>query len=127
MTGSGKTVLNLLTNPQMYGDYFDEMYLFSATGKSDDSFDALALPKRNVFTDRMIPELHKIIENQKRAVERKGIDKAKKVCLIFEDLTANRKLMNSPDFIKAFVETDTSVVRQWHVVTSLALSFGPLV
>jgi hypothetical protein len=106
MTGSGKTVavLNVLTNPEMYGDYFDEVYLFSATGKSDDSFDALALPKRNVFTDQMIPELHKIIERQKKAVERKGIDKAKKVCIIFEDLTANRKLMNSPDFIKAFVQ-----------------------
>jgi hypothetical protein len=30
MTGSGKTVgvLNLVTNPHMYGEYFDEMYLF---------------------------------------------------------------------------------------------------
>jgi hypothetical protein len=73
MTGSGKTVavLNLLTNPQMYGEYFDEVYLFSATGKSD-SFDALALPKRHVFTDKMIPEQHKFIERQK-AVERKGV------------------------------------------------------
>ena len=52
----------------------------------------------------MVAELKKIIERQKKAVERKGIDKAKKVCLIFEDLTANRKLMNSPDFIKAFVQ-----------------------
>jgi hypothetical protein len=42
----------------------------------------------------MIPELHKIIERQKKSVERKGIDKAKKVCLVFEDLTANRKLMS---------------------------------
>jgi hypothetical protein len=85
MTGSGKTVavLNLLTNPSMYGQYFDEVYLFSATGKSDDSFDALNLQKKNVFTDKMVAELHKIIERQKKAVERKGIDKAKKVCLIF--------------------------------------------
>jgi hypothetical protein len=84
MTGSGKTVavLNLLTNPQMYGEYFDEVYLFSATGKSDDSFDALELPKGNVYTDKMISQLHKIIERQKKAVERKGIDKAKKcVCV----------------------------------------------
>jgi hypothetical protein len=106
MTGSGKTVavLNLLTNPEMYGGYFDETYLFSATGRSDDSFDALALPKRNVITDKMIPELKKLIERQKKAVERKGVDKAKKVCIIFEDLTANRALMNSPAFIKAFVQ-----------------------
>ena len=106
MTGSGKTVavLNLLTSPQMYGGYFDEMYLFSATGKSDDSFDALELKKQNVITTSGIAELKKIIDTQKRTVERKGIDKAKKICIIFEDLTANRKLMNSPDFIKAFVQ-----------------------
>jgi hypothetical protein len=31
MTGSGKTVavLNLLTHPQMYGQYFDEVFIFS--------------------------------------------------------------------------------------------------
>lgn len=106
MTGSGKTVavLNLLTNPHMYGEYFDEMYLFSATGKSDDSFDALRLKKKNIITDQMIPKLKKLIDQQKKDVERKGIDKAKKVCVIFEDLTSNRKLMNSPDFIKAFVQ-----------------------
>jgi hypothetical protein len=106
MTGSGKTVavLNLLTNPHMYGEYFDEMYLFSATGKSDDSFDALRLKKKNIITDQMIPKLKKIIDSQKKEVERKGVDKAKKVCVIFEDLTSNRKLMNSPDFIKAFVQ-----------------------
>ena len=106
MTGSGKTVavLNLLTSPHMYGSYFDEVYLFSATGKSDDSFDALELKKKNIITDSMIPKLKKIIDSQKKAVERKGIDKAKKICIIFEDLTSNRKLMNSPNFIKAFVQ-----------------------
>ena len=107
MTGSGKTVavLNLLTNPAMYGGgFFDEMYLFSATGKSDDSFDALELKKNHIITDDMISKLKKIIATQKRDVERRGIDRAKKVCIIFEDLTANRKLMNSPDFIKAFVQ-----------------------
>jgi hypothetical protein len=106
LTGSGKTVavLNLLTSQHMYGNYFDDMYLFSATGKSDDSFDALELKKKNIITESMIPKLKKIIETQKKAVERKGIDKAKKICIIFEDLTSNRKLMNSPDFIKAFVQ-----------------------
>jgi hypothetical protein len=125
---SGKTVavLNLLTNPQMYGGYFDEVYVFSAMGKPDDSLDALTLPKRHVFTDEMIPELHKIIERQKKAVDRKGVDKAKKVCLIFEDLTANRQLVNSPDFIKASCKTGTSVARQSHVVTSSTPLFEPL-
>jgi hypothetical protein len=52
----------------------------------------------------MIPKLQQTIAQQKKDVERKGKDKAKKVCVIMEDLTSNRKLMNSPDFIKAFVQ-----------------------
>lgn len=106
-TGSGKTVavLNILTQPHMYGgDYFDEIYLFSVTGNSDDSFDALELDKKHIITSGMVSKLKKILDKQKRTVESKGIDKAPKMCLIFEDLTANKKLMNSPDFLKAFVQ-----------------------
>jgi hypothetical protein len=107
MTGSGKTVamLNLLTNPDMYGKgFFDETYLFSVTGNSDDSFDVLKLPKHCIVTKDMISVLKKLMDKQQRAVERLGVDKAKKICVIFEDLTANKKLMNSPDFLKSFVQ-----------------------
>jgi hypothetical protein len=107
MTGSGKTVaiLNILTNPVMYGGYFDEVYLFSVTGNSDDSFDALKLPKKNIITTQMIPKLKKILDKQKKAVESKGIDKAKKVCIIFEDVTAQKKLMSSSEFLQSFVQS----------------------
>jgi hypothetical protein len=106
MTGSGKTVaiLNILTNPEMYGGYFDEVYLFSVTGNSDDSFDVLNLPKKNIITSEMIPKLKRLLDKQKKAVESKGIDKAKKVCIIFEDITSNKKLMASSDFLKSFVQ-----------------------
>jgi hypothetical protein len=105
-TGSGKTVaiLNILTNKNMYGGYFDEIYLFSVTGNSDDSFDALELDKKNVITKDMIAKLKNILRKQQAVVEKRGIDKAPKICIILEDLTANRKLMQSPDFLKAFVQ-----------------------
>ena len=105
-TGSGKSVsvLNILTLPQMYGNYFDQVFLFSVTGNSDDSFDVLDLDKKNIVTTDMIQRLKKILQKQKAAVERRGIDKAPKVCIIFEDLTANKKLMNSPDFLRSFVQ-----------------------
>jgi hypothetical protein len=105
-TGSGKTVavLNLLTNPNMYGGYFDEVYLFSVTGKSDDSCDALDLKPSNIITDSMISKLDSLMKKQQKAVESKGIDKAKKVCILFEDLTANKKLMESDSFLKSFVQ-----------------------
>jgi hypothetical protein len=107
MTGSGKTVavLNLLTNPQMYGgDYFSEVYLFSATANSDDSFDALNLDKKHIITTDMISKLKKVLRKQVADVEKHGIDKAKKVCVILEDLTSQKKLMNSPEFLKIFVQ-----------------------
>jgi hypothetical protein len=107
MTGSGKTVaiLNVLTNPDMYGGgYFDEVYLFSVTGNSDDSFDALDLDKKNIITTDMIPKLKRILKKQKSAVEKRGIDKAKKICIVYEDLTANKKLMASADFLRSFVQ-----------------------
>jgi hypothetical protein len=105
-TGAGKTVaiLNLLTNKYMYGNYFDEIYLFSVTGKSDDSFNALRLRKKNIITEKMVPKLKELLDKQQKVVESQGIHKAKKVCIIFEDLTANKKLMNSPDFLKSFVQ-----------------------
>lgn len=105
-TGSGKSVciLNILTQPHMYGEYFDEIYLFSVTGNSDDSFDVLNLDKKHIITTGMISKLKKILQKQKRIVESKGIDRAPKLCLIFEDLTANKKLMNSPDFLRSYVQ-----------------------
>jgi hypothetical protein len=73
MTGSGKTVavLNLLTNPNMYSGFFDEIYLFSVTGNSDDSFEALNLKKKNIITEQMVPKLKKLLEKQKKEVGKK--------------------------------------------------------
>jgi hypothetical protein len=105
-TGSGKTVavLNLLINDPMYGNYFDEIYLFSVTGKSDDSFDALNLAPKNIITSNMISKLDTLMARQLKAVESKGIDKVKKVCILYEDLTANKKLMNSDSFLESFCQ-----------------------
>jgi len=107
MTGSGKTVavLNLLTNPDMYGaGYFDEIYLFSATANSDDSFESLNLDSKHIITTGMISKLKKILQKQVKAVETRGIDKAQKLCIILEDLTSQVKLMGSPEFTKLFVQ-----------------------
>jgi hypothetical protein len=105
-TGSGKSVLamNLLKQPQMYGKYFDQIYLFSITGKADDTFKCLNLKKSNIITDNMIQKLDKIMKTQLEKVEQKGIEKAPKICILFEDLTANKKLMNSKSFLQAFVQ-----------------------
>jgi len=105
-SGSGKTVLtcSLLLNKNMFKKYFDFVYLLTPTGGADDSFQQLGLPKDQIITDNFIEELDKIIKEQEAEVESKGVDKANKVCVIFEDLTSLKKLMNSSQFLKAFVQ-----------------------
>ncbi len=104
-TGTGKTnlMLNLVT--RFYNFKRDDIYLFSLTAKSDDLFANLDLDDDHVFTEenQMIRELESILEQQQYEFEEHK-EKSRKLLLIFEDATANRKLQNSPAFIKAFVQ-----------------------
>ena len=101
-SGSGKTtvLIRLLTSKQFYYDYFNFIFLFSVTAKLDDTFKLLKIPDRHTFTteDEMINGLEQIIKTQKEIVETKGLDKAPKIALVFEDLTSNKKLMKDPNF-----------------------------
>jgi hypothetical protein len=105
-SGSGKTVLcmNMLLKKNFFYRYFDEIYLITPTGGADDSFQQLGLPEGQIITKNFIEELEKIIEKQDHEVKSKGIEHADKVCVIFEDLTSLRKLMNSEAFVQAFVQ-----------------------
>lgn len=102
-SGSGKTtvLIRLLTSKQFYYDYFNFIFLFSVTAKLDDTFKLLKIPDRHTFTteDEMINGLEQIIKTQKEIVETKGLDKAPKIALVFEDLTSNKKLMKDPNFL----------------------------
>lgn len=113
-TGSGKTVfaVNLLLDPRKYGGYFDEIHLFGLTAKSDDTWKHLNLKKEHIHDDmaKMIPDLKKLLEKQKREVESKGVLKCKKICLVFEDATTNIKLLNSPVYVQAYVQNRHNAV-----------------
>lgn len=104
-SGSGKTVfiVNLLTKKEMYGKYFDEIYLYAPTGKCDESFEYIDIPKERVVYKDFIPKLKLLLEKAQREVEQVGLSKVKKRCIVFEDLTSLRKLMNSSEFMQCFV------------------------
>ena len=106
LPGSGKTILccQLLCNKNLFYQYFDKIYLFSHTARTDDTFKHLGIPDDQIFSDNMIEELDKIIQKQKPIVEDKGILESDRICCVFEDLTANTKLMRSKPFIQTFVE-----------------------
>ena len=117
-SGSGKSTLlvNLLTRKEFYKNYFDEIHLFSPTGKTDDMFTHLDkhIKDDNVHTEMKIKDLDKILEEQeKQIISKGGIHKAKKVLLIFEDVQSNRKFMNSKSFLKSFIMNRHYGVSTW--------------
>lgn len=108
-TGSGKSVAvgNLFTNDKMLKGFFDEIWLFSP------SPDLMLVENLGLNDERVvmksdqnsITKLKEIINRQKQLHDQYEGDltKFKKVCIIFEDLTSRKKLMNSPEFASSIV------------------------
>jgi len=105
-SGTGKTTacMNLFRNKDCYLDYFDEIFLYSKTGKSDDMAKYLDLDDEHIVTDDLVDKLEKLMEKLKKEADTLKPQNMKKRMIIFEDLTANKKLMTSPPFLKCFVQ-----------------------
>tara|TARA_R110002126_G_scaffold152665_1_gene299787 strand:- start:256 stop:1173 length:918 start_codon:yes stop_codon:yes gene_type:complete len=116
-SGSGKSMcmLNLLQRGHFYGPtdpknkksgYFDMIWLFSPSADGgDDLADYLELDDKRVFTNEreFAPVLKHILTTQKAIIESKGLVKAPKICLIFDDCQSCEKFLKSEDFIKIFI------------------------
>lgn len=107
-SGSGKTMLlmNLLLNEQLYGKYFHYTIVFSPTaGSYDDTYKALKIPPENFLKDFTQDELEKLIQVRKDLIDKKGIEwvgKNSRVCIILDDIIANRSFLESPVALKLF-------------------------
>ena len=100
-SGSGKTnlLLYMMQEPTlMPKELFDEVYLFSFTGKCDKSFSKMVSPS-NVFSDDLQKNLEDIFERQKQKVE---AGDGKPILFILEDITSSTKLIRSPIFTKLY-------------------------
>lgn len=109
-SGSGKSTLlcNFLTKRQFYGKYFKkkDIYLISPTGASDDMFEHLKLSESNIIVDikkEAKKKLESIMSKQKDVIDSKGIDRADKVLIIFEDIQSDGSFMRSSAFLKCFL------------------------
>lgn len=104
---SGKSTLldNLMRRKDFYKGYHDLVYLFAKTAKLDKGFKRLKIPKHRLFNteDEMIKSLKIIFDSQTKIVEEEGASKSKKILMIFEDLTSNKKLMNNSVFLDLWV------------------------
>ena len=114
-SGSGKStlLLNLLTRKEFFKNYFDEVYLFSPTGGSDDLFKHAKIPEDNIFMDIKEKDLAKILKDQRTIIEDKGIEKAPKILIIFEDIQSNGKFMRSKSFLKSFIANRHYGISTW--------------
>ena len=106
-SGSGKSVCmaNLLTRDEFLKGWFDQCYLISPTGSSDDIQKQMGIPKDNVFTDVMegIETVEEVLNDNRAIIEQVGADKAPKILLVYDDCVGDRDLMRHPMFIKSFI------------------------
>lgn len=125
-SGSGKTTfcLNLLTRgDSMYGNYFDEIHLFSLTARSDSTWKILKLKDEFIHdkAEKLISDLRVLLSKQKSDVDKRGVLKVKKLCLVFDDVSANRKMLNSSEYMKAYVQnrhyaiSTIAMVHKYHI------------
>jgi Cdc6-like AAA superfamily ATPase len=107
-SGSGKTCLlmNMLTNDKLLKNYFHYILVFSPTANSyDDTYKVLNLPDENFIPDFGKEELDNLIEKRKALIDEKGIEwcaKHSRVCIILDDVVANRDFLQSQVALKLF-------------------------
>lgn len=107
-SGSGKTnlLLNMLTRQDMLKDYYHYILVFSPTaGKYDDTYRALKIPEENFIEEFDSEVFERLIDSRKQLIEEKGIKwvaKNSRVCIILDDVIANRDFLQSSTALKLF-------------------------
>ena len=108
-SGSGKTqlLLNLLTRPEFYKNYFDLMFVFSNTAQegADDLYDHLNVPDAHMFKPNKdgLAQLKHIIKTSKKHIKKDGIHRSPKILVIFDDVANERKFLASDEYLKLHI------------------------
>ena len=107
-SGSGKTnlLMNIMTREDLYGKFFHYIVVFSPTaGSTDDMYKAMHLPKENFVHEMKSEYITNLIARRKELIEQKGIEwvsKNARMCIILDDIIAERSFLESPDALKMF-------------------------
>lgn len=104
-SGSGKSnvVLHMMNSKNLLGNAFD-IILYLCDSPDDLFKENLKIPKENFIKDFTEEWLEKIIDKQRMAVEKKGVDKTDNIMLIFDDILSKQKFLNSKILIKLVTE-----------------------
>jgi hypothetical protein len=102
-SGSGKSnvVANMLTKKEFMKDFFDEIYLFSPTAKSDDLVEHLNLKDERIIDnldESSIIKLNKIVDDNTEKIKKNGIKntaKNSKILIICDDCISEKVFIKS--------------------------------
>lgn len=123
-SGSGKSnlLVNLADRPEYFGKtnkndpksgYFDLVFLFSPTCHHDDLPMYLDIPPSRMYDSNFEGPLQHIIKVQKQLIEKKGLDKAPRILIIFDDIISQTKFMNSSFFTKMYIQNRHLGISTW--------------
>src|ERR1700689_5016759 len=106
--GRGKTnlLMNLLMNPKMWNGFFDEIFAYGPTVKSDKLYKKIILKPDNVIDEvkKIIPDLEKKLAQQTKEVAANP-NTAKKVLFLFEDMTSFfNTVQHKPEFHRCYTQ-----------------------
>ena len=112
-SGSGKS--NLLVNliDRHYKNYFNLTFFFSPTCYHDDLPQYLDIPHNRMFDSNFQGPLEHIIKVQNQLIKKKGLDKAPKILIIFDDIISQKKFMNSEFFTKMYIQNRHLGISTW--------------
>lgn len=102
-SGSGKSnvIANMLTKKEFMKDFFDEIYLFSPTAKSDDIVEHLNLKEEHIIDnldESSIIKLNKIVDDNTEKIKKNGIKntaKNSKILIICDDCISEKIFIKS--------------------------------
>jgi len=102
-SGSGKSnvVGNMLTKKEFMKDFFDEIYLFSPTAKSDDLVEHLKLKDDHIIEkldESAITKLNKIVDDNTEKIKKNGIEataKNSKILILCDDCISEKVFIKS--------------------------------
>lgn len=102
-SGSGKSnvVANMLTKKEFMKDFFDEIYLFSPTAKSDDLVEHLKLKDDHIIEkldESAITKLNQIVDKNTEKIKKDGIEKTaknSKILILCDDCISEKVFIKS--------------------------------
>ena len=114
-SGSGKSnlLLNLLTRPQFYKDYFDLIFFFSPSCKCDDLPKYLNLSEKRMFETFDEKSIQGIFDTQEEIIKESGIEKSPKILIIFDDIQSEQKFLRSKIILTSFIRNRHLNISTW--------------